>query len=189
MLTERGQDRDSTKDPLQYERFVQLYARVRENLFAYIFTLLPHWSDAEDVFQQTSLVLWRKFGEFQPETNFLGWACRVAFFEVRNFQRVAGRDRLRFSDAVLAELAQQRVVSPEDANLKREFLLDCIAKLTDDQRVLLLRTYDDEKTIRQLADEFDRAPQTLYNRLNRIRRTLFECVEAAMQRQEMKQQT
>jgi RNA polymerase sigma-70 factor, ECF subfamily len=187
--TERGQDGDRTSDPLQYERFVQLFARVRESLFAYIFTLLPHWSDAEDVFQQTSLVLWRKFGEFQPESNFLAWACRVAFFEVRNFQRVASRDRLRFSDAVLAQLAQQRVISPENANQRREFLLDCIDKLSDDQRSLLLRTYDDEQTIRQLADEFDRAPQTLYNRLNRIRRTLFECVEAAMQRQEMKQQT
>jgi RNA polymerase sigma-70 factor, ECF subfamily len=185
----RGEDRDRTNDPLQYERFVQLFARVRENLFAYIFTLLPHWSDAEDVFQQTSLVLWRKFGEFEPESNFLAWACRVALFEVRNFQRVASRDRLRFSDAVLAQLAQQRVVSPENANRRRDFLLDCIAKLSDDQRTLLVRTYDDDKTIRQLADELDRAPQTLYNRLNHIRRTLFECVEAAMQRQEMKQQT
>jgi RNA polymerase sigma-70 factor, ECF subfamily len=187
--TERGQDRDRTNDPLQYERFVQLFARVRESLFAYIFTLLPHWSDAEDVFQQTSLVLWRKFGEFEPESNFLAWACRVAFFEVRNFQRVASRDRLRFSDAVLAQLAEQRVINPENANRKRDFLLDCIERLSDDQRALLLRTYDDDKTIRQLAGEFDRAPQTLYNRLNRIRRTLFECVEAAMQRQETKQQT
>ena len=189
MSTEHGQNYDCANDPLQYERFVQLFARVRENLFAYIFTLLPHWSDAEDVFQQTSLVLWRKFGEFQPETNFLAWACRVAFFEVRNFQRVAGRDRLRFSDDVLAQLAEQRVISPETTNRRREFLLDCIAKLRDDQRTLLLRTYADEKTIRQLADELDRAPQTLYNRLNQIRRTLFECVEAAMQRQETKQQT
>jgi RNA polymerase sigma-70 factor (ECF subfamily) len=189
VLTEREQDHDRTNDSLQYERFVQLFARVRENLFAYIFTLLPHWSDAEDVFQQTSLVLWRKFGEFEPESNFLAWACRVAFFEVRNFQRVASRDRLRFSDAVLAQLAEQRVISPENANQKREFLLDCIDKLTADQRTLLLRTYDDDKTIRQLADELDRAPQTLYNRLNNIRRTLFACVEAAMQRHETKPQT
>jgi RNA polymerase sigma-70 factor, ECF subfamily len=187
--SERSHDYDRTNDSLQYERFVQLFARTRESLFAYIFTLLPHWSDAEDVFQQTSLVLWRKFGEFEPESNFLAWACRVAFFEVRNFQRVASRDRLRFSDAVLAQLAEQRVVNPEIANRKRDLLLDCIAKLSDDQRALLVRTYEDEKTIRQLADELDRAPQTLYNRLNHIRRTLFECVEAAMQRQETRLRT
>jgi RNA polymerase sigma-70 factor (ECF subfamily) len=184
---ERSQDRDRRNDPLQYERFVQLFARVREDLFAYIFTLMPHWSDAEDVFQQTSLVLWRKFGDFEPGSNFLAWACRVAFFEVRNFQRVASRDRLRFNDTLLEQLAEQRVISPENANRRREFLLDCIAKLSDDQRALLIRTYDDERSIRQLAGELNRAPQTLYNRLNLIRRTLFECVEAAMQRQETKQ--
>jgi RNA polymerase sigma-70 factor, ECF subfamily len=187
--TANEQDRDRPNDPLQYERFVQLFARVRDSLFAYIFTLLPHWSDAEDVFQQTSLVLWRKFGEFEPESNFLAWACRIAFFEVRNFQRVASRDRLRFSDTVLAQLAEQRAVSPESSNRRRDFLMDCIAKLTDGQRSLLLSTYDDEKSIRELADEFDRAPQTLYNRLTHIRRTLFDCVETAMQRQEVKRQT
>jgi RNA polymerase sigma-70 factor (ECF subfamily) len=189
VLPERSQDNDRTNEPLQYERFVQLFARARENLFAYIFSLLPHWSDAEDVFQQTSLVLWRKFGDFEPESNFLAWACRVAFFEVCNFHRVASRDRLLFSDVLLSQLAEQRVVSPDIANRKRELLLDCIAKLSDDQRTLLVRTYEDETSIRQLAGELNRAPQTLYNRLNRIRRTLFECVEAAMQRQETKQQT
>jgi RNA polymerase sigma-70 factor, ECF subfamily len=180
----QSQNRDRAEDSLQYEQFVQLFARVREDLFGYIFTLLPHWSDAEDVFQQTSLVLWRKFGEFERGTSFLAWASRVAFFEVRNFQRVAGRDRLRFSETLLEQLAEQRVASPEAANRKREFLLGCIAKLSEDQRALLLRTYEDEKTVKELADEFHRAPQTLYNRLTSIRRSLFECVEAAMQRQE-----
>jgi RNA polymerase sigma-70 factor, ECF subfamily len=180
------QDSERKNDSLDYERFVQLFARARENLFGYIFTLLPRWSDAEDVFQQTSLVLWRKFGEFEPESNFLAWACRIAFFEVRNFQRVAGRDRLRFSDDLLAQLAETRETIAENSIRNREYLLDCIAKLSDDQRALLSRTYEDDRTIRQLADELHRAPQTLYNRLNQIRRTLFECVQTAMQRQEAK---
>jgi RNA polymerase sigma-70 factor, ECF subfamily len=175
---------DRRNDSLDYERFVQLFARIHDDLFAYIFTLLPHWSDAEDVFQQTSLVLWRKFGQFEPESNFLAWACRVALFEVRNFQRVASRNRLRFGDALLEQLAEERVAHAEMASRKREFLIDCIAKLSDDQRALLLRTYEDERTVRELADELHRAPQTLYNRLSSIRRALLECVEAAMQRQE-----
>lgn len=189
MSNDSSQNQDRANDSLLYEQFVQLFARVREDLFAYIFTLLPHWSDAEDVFQQTSIVLWRKFGEFEPESNFLGWACRIAFFEVRNFQRVAGRDKLRFGETLLEQLAEQRVVSPETTSRKRDFLLDCIAKLSEDQRALLLRTYEDEKSVRELADEFHRAPQTLYNRLTTIRRGLFDCVEAAVQRQEAKPQT
>jgi RNA polymerase sigma-70 factor, ECF subfamily len=167
-----------------YEQFVQSYARVREQLFAYVFSLLPNWSDAEDVFQQTSLVLWRKFGEFEQGTNFLAWACRVALFEVRNFQRVASRNRLRFDETLVEQLAQERVVSGQTNTRRRDLLHDCIDKLSDDQRSLLLRTFEEETSVRQLAHELHRAPQTLYNRLNSIRRALFDCVEAALGRQE-----
>jgi RNA polymerase sigma-70 factor, ECF subfamily len=216
--TQPNQAHAPANDPLEYGQFVQLFAQGRDSLFAYIFSLLPHWPDAEDVFQQTSLVLWRKFGEFQPAaektaeqgtspicakhlegrsgkldlspfptgSDFLAWACRVAFFEVRNFRRVAGRDRLRFDDDLLDQLAVERNVSPETANQRRDFLIDCIAKLSDDQRSLLDRAYENEKNIRQLAEELHRAPQTIYNRLHLIRRTLFECVEAAIQRQKAK---
>jgi RNA polymerase sigma-70 factor len=188
-MAERTETGDRTDGP-QYERFVQLFAQVHDGLFAYIFSLLPHWSDAEDVFQQTSLVLWRKFGDFQPVaekgTDFLAWACRVAFYEVRNFRRVASRDRLQFGDALLAQLAEDRKVEPQRVNQRREFLMDCVAQLPDEQRVLLRRAYEGETTIRQLAAELGRSPQTLYNRLNLIRRALLECVEAAVERRKTK---
>ncbi len=208
----RGNREDRLSDPLQYERFVQLFAQVRDNLFAYIFALLPHWSDAEDVFQQASLVLWRKFDTFVvppsggedrafvvppsggedrlkpelrtvlPEKDFLAWACRVAFYEVRNFRRTASRDRLRFNDALIEQLAEDRPLSPERERAHRDFLLDCIAKLSEEERALLNRAYEGETTIRQLAEELHRLPQTIYNRLNLLRRALFKCVEAAAKR-------
>ncbi len=213
--TDRDAAPESANDPLQYERFVQLFAQTRDKLFSHIFALLPNWTDAEDVFQQTSLVLWRKFGEFNAEVKkgispicdrrpeggrgdldlspfspadaFLAWARRVAYFEVCNFRRVASRDRLQFDDDLLGHLAEDRGNLSESPSQKRDFLMDCIAKLTADQRTLLLQAYDDAMTIQQLAEEIGRAPQTIYNRLNQIRRTLFKCVEAAMQQQKTKQ--
>jgi RNA polymerase sigma-70 factor, ECF subfamily len=184
MSTERSRQEDPAEDPQHYERFVRLFAQVRDNLFAYVFSLLPHWSDAEDVFQQTSLVLWRKFAEFQPDSDFLAWACKTAYYEVCNFRRTASRNRLRFNDALLEQLAEERDVSPQRESRRRDFLMDCIAKLTDDQRLLLSRAYEGEATIRELAEELRRSPQTLYNRLSNIRRVLFDCVETADQRQE-----
>jgi len=169
-------------NPLRYERFVSLFARIHDNLFSYIFSLLPHWSDAEDVFQQTSLILWRKFGEFRDtdkDGEFLTWACRVAFFEVKNFRRTAGRDRLTFDNDLVERLAGQCEISPQRTSRRRDFLMDCIAKLTEKQRELLTLAYGNESSIRQLAEQMNRSPQTVYNRLNMIRRSLFECVEEA----------
>ena len=187
-----GTEQGRANDPRQYERFVGLFAQVHDNLFAYIFSLLPHWSDAEDVFQQTSLVLWRKFGSFQPtaktpDTDFLAWACRVAFFEVQNFRRTAGRDRLMFDNDLVEQLAVERDVSPQRGGRRRDFLLDCIAKLSEKQRDLIRYAYEGETTIRQLAEQLHRSPQTIYNRLNLIRRELFECVEDAVRQQEVEQ--
>jgi RNA polymerase sigma-70 factor, ECF subfamily len=213
MGTTKRNGADNHADDPRYERFVTLFAQVHDGLFAYIFALLPHWSDAQDVFQQTSLVLWRKFGDFRaktatdpictqhpedrsgeldlshfsPETDFLAWACRIAFYEVRNFRRVASRSRLQFNDALLTQLAEDRSVEPQRFSQRREFLMECVAKLPDEQRALLHRAYEGELTIRQLAEELHRSPQTLYNRLNLIRRTLFECIEAAVKRQKTKQ--
>ncbi len=184
-------EQDRVADPRQYERFVSLFAQVHDNLFAYIFSLLPHWSDAEDVFQQTSLVLWRKFGSFQlaatPGSGFLAWACRVAFFEVQNFRRTAGRDRLMFDNDLVEQLAEERDVSPQRGGRRRDFLMDCIAKLSEKQRDLIRHAYEGETTIRQLAEQLHRSPQTIYNRLNLIRRELFECVEDAVRQQGTKQ--
>lgn len=180
-------EQDRVVDPQQYERFVSLFAQVHDNLFAYIFSLLPHWSDAEDVFQQTSLVLWRKFGGFEPGSNFLAWACRVAFFEVQNFRRTAGRDRLMFDNDLVEQLAEERDVSPQRGGRRRDFLMDCIAKLSEKQRDLIRHAYEGETTIRQLAEQLHRSPQTIYNRLNLIRRELFECVEDAVRQQETEQ--
>jgi RNA polymerase sigma-70 factor, ECF subfamily len=213
--SDRDADHETADESLQNERFVRLFAQTRDALFAHVFALLPNWTDAEDVFQQISLVLWRKFGEFSVEVKggtdsvgpqrpqrgsgnsglsashlpadaFLAWARRVAYFEVCNFRRMAGRDRLQFNDQLLEHLADERGNHAEPLGKKREFLIDCVAKLTDDQRELLLRAYDDVVTIQQLAANIHRAPQTIYNRLGQIRRTLFRCVEESMRREEAK---
>ncbi len=178
-----GQGDEQLRDPQNSERFVQLFAQYRDDLFGYIFSLVPHWSDAEDIFQQTSIVLWQKFGEFQQETDFRAWACRVAFNKVCNFRRVAGRNRLQFNDALLDQLAQERSAVPDRNAWQRQFLADCMAKLSDEQRILLRRAYTAGDTIKQLALELRRSPQTIYNRLNLIRRSLLECVKKAAQQQ------
>ncbi|MCD4728900.1 MAG: HTH domain-containing protein [Pirellulales bacterium] len=65
--------------------------------------------------------------------------------------------------------------------------MDCIAKLSEKQRDLIRHAYEGETTIRQLAEQLHRSPQTIYNRLNLIRHELFECVEDAVRQQGTKQ--
>ena len=59
----------------RYEEFLRLFTQERERMFAFIYSMIPRQADAEDVFQRSSLVLWRKFHEFRQGEDFLAWAC------------------------------------------------------------------------------------------------------------------
>src|SRR5215472_639653 len=84
-------------------------ARLRQHqtqLFGYIYSPVRDLDDADDLFQQTSLVLWDKFDQFDPSRSFAGWACGVARYEVLNFLRARSRDRLYFSDELSLALIE-----------------------------------------------------------------------------------
>lgn len=159
------------------EAFLREFALHHDRLFAYLFSLLPHRPDAEDVFQRTSLILWQKFSQWEPGSDFLAWACGVAFYEARNFIRVASRDRLRFGEALLETLAKDRAATLRSRDERVAALQDCLKKLDRAERELLERAYVDEESIRELARRDGRAAQTLYNRLNLIRKQLLECTD------------
>ena len=157
------------------EAFLKEFALHHDRLFAYLFSLLPHRPDAEDVFQRTSLILWQKFDQWDPGSDFLSWACGVAFYEVRNFVRVASRDRLRFGEALLETLSKERTAALKRRDDRVAALQECLKKLDQGERELLQRAYVDEESIRELAARDGRAAQTLYNRLNLLRKRLLEC--------------
>lgn len=159
------------------EWFLSEFTRERDHIFAYIFSLLPHRNDAEDVFQRTSLILWRKFDDFQPDGRFLSWACGVAFYEVRNFQRVANRDRMQFRDELIKQLADERAATLKHRDERLVALERCAQKLNQRDRELVDAVYFHKQPIKALAESTGRAAQTLYNRINLIRRQLMECVE------------
>jgi RNA polymerase sigma-70 factor (ECF subfamily) len=159
------------------ERFVRLFAQNQKRLLGYIYSLVPHAQNAEDICQKTSLVLWRKFQQLQPDGDFLTWACRVAYLEVCNFRRTRARDRLRFSDELLEYLAEDRLGDLDAMNQRLDALRECVKQLRPPQQELIQHAYSSEDSMRQLAERLGKAVQTIYNRLFRIRKMLFHCVE------------
>ena len=77
----------TASDGDRYEQFTGLLARHHAPLLSFILSLLPHWADAEDILQQASVVMWRKFGDFQEGTSFLSGqsiCCRYQFSKYWN---------------------------------------------------------------------------------------------------------
>ena len=55
-------------DPKRYDEFVNLVRLHTNRMLGYLDALLLNRDDAEDLFQETCLVLWRKFDEFRAGT-------------------------------------------------------------------------------------------------------------------------
>ena len=157
--------------------FAEHLSRDQTRLYAYIHSLVRDLNDADDLFQQTTLILWKKFAQFDPRLNFLSWACGVARLEVANFLRSRGRQRLYFSDDLNLLLAEtQTELSNEEADARREALARCMEKLRQRDRELLDECYGDPAGVHRAADRRGRSTQSVYNSLRRIRRALSECV-------------
>ncbi len=168
-----------------HDAFVEILSRHRGQLFGYIHALVRRLDDAEDIYQDTALVMWSKFREYESGTNFLGWACAIARFRAANFLKSERRRRKHFSQALQEKLAAlQASVHPSDAGLQQEALIDCMERLPESDRQLVELCYGSHESFRQVAERLGRSPQSVYDALSRIRRVLFECIDRAVAREE-----
>src|SRR6516162_2155469 len=114
----------------EHDQFVERFVRSQDRIYAYVATLLPNRTDAEEVFQQTSLVLWKKWQQFDPDRDFVRWACGMAHHEVRNFLRKhAEKRRVYLSEDVLEEVARVRLDLHDVLEARRRALRECLARL------------------------------------------------------------
>src|SRR5262245_923814 len=78
--------------------FARCLAENQARLYGYVHSLVPDLNHADDLYQQTALVLWGKFEEYDRSRSFFAWACGVARFEAANFVRSLARQRRFFGD-------------------------------------------------------------------------------------------
>jgi RNA polymerase sigma-70 factor (ECF subfamily) len=158
------------------EEFIELLTSHKHQIFNFIFCIVHSLSDAEDVFQQTSIALWEDFDQFRSNTDFGAWAMTVARFRTLNFLRSKRRERLCFSENLISQIAECPFESTEVQDTRLRALSDCCQKLSPKDQDLVAMCYRDDR-IRSVADQIGRPVQAVYKSLARIRRALFECIE------------
>ena len=85
----------------QDENFVRLFGLNQGRVFAFIVSILPRWGDAEEVLQRTSIVLWKKFDQFDASGDFVRWACGIAYRETLKYLKQHSRQHQVFDELVL----------------------------------------------------------------------------------------
>jgi RNA polymerase sigma-70 factor (ECF subfamily) len=163
--------------PERYEEFVRLLVAHEGMLRNFLRGLLPSWDDVDEVAQQTSLIAWRKFANFDHGTNFRGWLLTIARFEALKHRRNLARSPLIFSDEVWDLLADQAAETIERSNLWKDALEKCLAKLEPAERELLLKAHTHGAKMNELARQLGRTEQAFYKTIQRLRRSLHTCIQ------------
>jgi RNA polymerase sigma-70 factor (ECF subfamily) len=91
MLNERDQ-----------ERFLRLWAEAQPAVAAFVHAVVRDSAAAKDLLQETALVLFRRFADYDGDRPFIAWALGVARFQVLGFQRDEARSLVTFSEMISA---------------------------------------------------------------------------------------
>jgi RNA polymerase sigma-70 factor (ECF subfamily) len=165
------------------EEFVQQLTAYQPQLRVLVEMLLGDRTAANDVLQETNLLLCRKAEEFVEGTDFAAWAASVARFKVLSYLRDAGRDRLVIDADLAEQLAEHtdRLLAAHDA--RQEALRHCLDKLTPSQQQLVRERYYRDQSVSQLAQHVGRSQAGVQMALSRIRHLLFDCIRERLARE------
>jgi RNA polymerase sigma-70 factor (ECF subfamily) len=161
---------------LHSEDFMRLFLQEQHRVYTFIASLLPDRIDAEEVFQEASLAIWQNQAKFDRQRAFVPWACGVARNIVLKHLRQKRRDRLRLSNEVVEQLAQQQQLSQPILDSRLDALKLCLSRLDQQSRSLLERCYQRNRLIKEIAVEDNTTANAIYLQLRRIRQGLLDCV-------------
>jgi len=163
------------------QQFVYDLTDWQNRLFGYLVTLLGNVHDARDVLQETNLVMWRRVDSFTAGTDFGAWARKCAYFQAMAFLRDRKRGPSLLGEELLALIAQEEEEGQmADENARKLALRDCLGSLSDDQRVIIKRRYQDGTPLRQLATELGKSESAMKMTLLRIRELLHVCIDSKL---------
>ena len=160
--------------------FVKLLMEHRSRLHSFIYALLrdPHLT--EDVLQEMAVVLWEKFPDFRPGSDFAAWARDVAYREIMSARRAEWRARRplneTFARAIWTAYQRRRDVEPPPAE-RREALRRCLDTLEAGLRRVLDWRYAAGWSSERIGSELRRTAQAVDAMIYRTKRSLEDCVK------------
>lgn len=163
------------------DAFARLFAKHDRWLFSYLVTLLGSPSQAEEVFQEVCVVLWRELETFELGSDFVKWVAVIAHNQVRKFRRQHKHQGFQLNDEAFGYLASAAVDRADMFDYRREALRQCLGKLSPEDRQLIHQCYDDSSSnFKAVANRLGRPVNTVYKALNRVRRALHECINRTL---------
>jgi len=156
---------------------------VREHtamLLTYIRATVRDRGIVDDIFQETMLTAWRRFGDYDPNRPLAHWlrgiARRLVLAHYASLRR-----RHAYYDESLLEAVEQRMSSIDshtgDTWPDKIAALDlCLERLPESLRQRIRLFYTDDRETAEIAEQLNTSREAIKKRLQRARSLLAECL-------------
>ena len=163
------------------ERFMRLWTSAQPAVANFVHALVRDHSAARDVLQETALVIFRRFAEYDGGRPFVAWALGIARFQVMGMQRDAARSLVVFDDQVLEKFTDSWAELAPALSDRGAALESCIDRLAAHARRLVQLRYFEELNAEQIAQRLGGNGASVRVTLQRIREQLRACIERQVQ--------
>lgn len=164
-------------------RVQQLFVQHQARLRSFVLSLTPDFTTADDVIQETFLVVTKKAATFEPGSNFVAWARRIAVFTLLAQFRDRQRGPLPLANDVLEALAAAAPADEDEARHLQEvsLLRGCLEQLAPAARELVRLRYFGEHLPEEIAQMRAQSVNAINVTLSRARAALRECMERKLE--------
>ena len=159
--------------------FALLMRRYENTLYGYLYRMLQNSADAEDVFQETFLQVYRNRHRFRADGRFKPWAYRIAANLAKDRLRVRKRRGEQPLDT-LAHDAAATAAAPDDAAGASETaqrLEQALAQLPAKQRSVFIMARYEGLPYGDIARVLRIPTGTVKSRMNKAAQFLLHCLE------------
>jgi RNA polymerase sigma-70 factor, ECF subfamily len=167
-------------DNQKVEGFIRLLTANQDRIYAYILSLVADFPDADDIMQEVTTVMWRKYDSFETGSDFAAWGMAIARYKVMNHRKQQkGRPVYLNDDSIQAlEDDLKNMLKSQDERL--DALKRCIKKLSGvDGKLVRMRYYEDVSA-QDIAARMGKHVRTIYKLFARIQARLLGCVRQTM---------
>lgn len=159
--------------------FLKHFVKNSKKLFGFILVMVPNHVDAEDILQETALILWNKFEEYEPGTNFYAWAKEIAKHKAYEYYK----KKKSFIQIDLDFLEKiQAVNEPVLGTLEERMaaLRGCLNRLDQKDLRLIHVRFQKNITLKEMAKEAHLSVHTVYKRMACIYALLQACIRRTL---------
>lgn len=187
MANKEEKDEEKPENQATADRFFNLIMANQRQIYGYILKLVPVWNDADDIFQETTKIMWKKFDKFVAGTDFVAWGVNIAHYNILNFRKKQSQrgNRVVFNSDLMKTIEVKAKNADSKTDVRISALQKCIKKLSSHDRWLILLRYEQGMTTKKLADRIGINIYNLYKIIPNIQGALLKCIRRTLAAEEI----